>query len=56
MWSKCRIEESNPTPSDYKTDAVPGQLIRLPKVGIEPTLDAYEASVLTIELPKLDNH
>lgn len=25
----------------------------LPKAGIEPTLDAYEASVLTIELPKL---
>lgn len=25
----------------------------MPKVGIEPTFDAYEASVLTIELPKL---
>lgn len=25
------------------------------KIGIEPILDAYEATVLTIELPKLEN-
>lgn len=52
----CCIEDSNPTSSDYKTDAVPSQLIQLifvlPKIGIEPILNAYEAYVLTIELPK----